>query len=208
MKAKKLESELRDRLLSKFFTIEGKIATLKLFYDTFEELVNPNFGDEHTEKLNEKLFSDIREAAEILPRTYKLNVEVHIRDFGAYAREECEEIILQNIKLSAYLALKSGNGHRWSGWALIGAGAAVLIVSYFLQSAKYDILFDIVNISGTLFVWEGANTAFLERNMEFSAAKRLAKALQNVSVMGAEAPAERGENAEEPADPADMVRAE
>ena len=98
-KTNKLEAELRNRLLSKFFSIEGNVATLKLVYDTFEELVNPNFGDEHTEKLNDKLFSDIKEAVDILPKMYKLNVEVVIKNFGDCSREECESIIVQNVKL-------------------------------------------------------------------------------------------------------------
>lgn len=182
MNFKKIETELQEQILSKYFEINGDVATLKLVYDTFEELINPNFGDTHTEKLNDKLFSDIKEAIEILPRKYKLNVEIYIKDFGEYSREECETIILQNIKLSVYLVLKSMGKHRWSGLALMGVGAAVLIISYLLNNAKFDVLFDIVNISGTLFVWEGANTAFLERNHELKTTTKLAKTLQNIVV--------------------------
>ena len=182
-KTNKIESELKNRLLSKFFSIDGKVATLKLVYDTFEELVNPNFGDERTEKLNDKLFSDIKEAVDILPNNYKLNVEVVIKSFGDYSREECESIIVQNVKLSLYLALKSTESHRWGGLALMGVGAAILLISYFLQSAKFDIIFDIVNISGTLFVWEGANMAFLQRNLDIKATKRIAKVLKNIVVV-------------------------
>ena len=187
MKAfRKIKSQLKEQILSKYFSIDGKIATLKLVYDTFAELVNPNFGDERTEKLNEKLFSDIKEAIEILPRGYKLNIEIVVKDFGEYSREECEKIILQNIQLSVYLALKSGDRHLWTGLALIGIGAIVLIVSYFLHSSEYDILFDIVNISGTLCVWEGVNTAFLERRLEMKTTKRIAKTVQNVTVTSGE----------------------
>lgn len=184
MKTKnKTEFELKNSLLGKFFSVEGNVATLKLIYDTFEELIDPNFGDEHTEKLNDKLFSHIKEAVDILPRAYKLNVEVGIKDFGEYSREECERIIVENVKLSLYLALKSTGAHRWGGLALMGVGAAVLLVSYFLQSAKYDIIFDIVNISGTLFVWEGANMAFIQRNLDIKETKRMAKVLQNIVVV-------------------------
>lgn len=179
----KKANKLNNLLLNKFFSVEGNVATVKLVYDTFAELINPNFGDEHTEKLNDKLFSDIKEAIEILPVTYKLNVEIVIREFGEYSREECEKIILQNITLSTYLALKSGKGHLVNGLTLIGIGAAVLIASYFLHSTKYDIVFDIVNIAGTLCVWEGVNTAFLERNIERKAAKRIAKTIQNIVVV-------------------------
>lgn len=179
----KLKTEIREQILSKYFSIEGNIATLKLVYDTFEELINPNFGDANTEKLNDKLFSDIKEAVEILPKKYKLNIEIVIKDFGEYSHEECEKIILQNIQLSVFMTVKSMSTHRWRGLTLMGVGAAVLILSYLLHSSEYDIIFDIINISGTLFVWEGANTAFLERNFELRSAKKLARALQNIVVL-------------------------
>ena len=182
-KIKDVENELKEQILSKYFSIEGNVATLKLVYDTFDELVNQNFGDAHTEKLNDKLFSDIKEAIEILPKKYKLNVKILIKDFGEYSREECERIISQNIKLSVYLAVKSIGTHRWSGLALMGVGAAVLILSYFLHTAKFELIFDIVNISGTLFVWEGASMAFLQRNFELRSSRKLAKALQNIEVL-------------------------
>ena len=182
-KTNKSESKLIDQVLNKFFSVDGKVATLKLVYETFAELVNPNFGDERTEKLNDKLFSDIKEAIEILPGSYKLNVEIAIKDFGEYSREECERIILQNVNLFAYLALKQGKGHLRNGLTLIGIGAAVLVASYLLHSSAYDILFDIVNISGTLCVWEGVNTAFLERNFERKATKKIAKTIQNIAVV-------------------------
>lgn len=183
MKLQKIDSVLKEQILSKYFSIEDKVATLKLVYDTFAELINPNFGDAKTEKLNDKLFSDIKDAVEILPKKYKLNIEIVIKDFGEYSQEECEEIISQNIKLSIYLALKSMGAHRWGGLALMGVGALVLILSYFLHSSDYDIIFDIVNISGTLFVWEGAATAFIQRSLELKSAKKLARALQNVVVL-------------------------
>ena len=182
-KSIKTESKMTEQLLEEFFTIEGKVATLKLVYDTFAELINPNFGDERIEKLNDQLFSDIKEAIEILPMSYKLNVEITIKDFGDYSREECEKIILQNINLTTYLALKSGKGQLRNGLALIGIGAAVLLASYLLHSSEYDIIFDIVNISGTLCVWEGAYMAFLERNMERKAIRKIAKTIQNIIVM-------------------------
>ena len=183
MKLNKIDAELKEHILSKYFSIEDRVATLRLEYDTFAELINPNFGDAKTEQLNDKLFSDIKEAIEILPRKYKLNIKILIKDFGEYSREECEKIISQNIQLSVYMALKSMGIHRRGGLALMGVGALVLILSYFLRSSDYDIIFDIVNISGTLFVWEGASTAFIQRSIELRSAKKLAKALQNIVVM-------------------------
>ena len=95
----KKSKELQMEILQNYFSIQDNIATLKLVYDTFAELVNPNFGDDKIEKLNDTLFSDIREAASLLPRKYKLNLQIVIKDFGEYSKEECEKIVIQNVKL-------------------------------------------------------------------------------------------------------------
>lgn len=180
-----LELELQKQILNKFYSIDeaNKIATIRLTYATFDELVNQNFGDEHIEKLNEKLFKDINEAVNMLPIKYKLNVEILIKDYGTYNKQECEEIILENVRLSLYLSLKARDKMKISGWALIGTGALVLILSYLLKTTKYDILFDIINISGTLFVWEGVNLAFIQRNSEIIAHKKIAKTIQNITIL-------------------------
>lgn len=176
----KTGKEMELEILQHYFSFEGKVATLKLVYDTFAELINPNFGDERIEKLNDTLFADIKEAVSILPSRYKLNLQIVIKDFGDYTKEECENIIKQNVYLAGYRILKENNRKRFGGWALIGIGAAILVVSYFLR--KYDLWFDLINISGTLFVWEGVNTAFIERNLENRKTIAFAKAIKNISI--------------------------
>ena len=178
----KTGKDMEMDILQHYFSFEGKVATLKLVYDTFAELVNPNFGDDKIEKLNDKLFGDIRDAVSLLPRKYKLNLQIVIKDFGDYKKEECENIIKQNVYLAGYRTLKQNNKKRIGGWSLIGVGAAVLLVSYFLRN--FDLWFDLINISGTLFVWEGVNTAFIERNHENRETLALAKAIQNISIVG------------------------
>lgn len=177
--------ELQLKLLKNYFKIEGKVATLKLVYDSFAELINPNFGDDKTEKLNDKLFSDIKDAALLLPRRYKLNLHIVIKDFGNYTKEECEKIITQNIYLYGYKIIKDNNKKRLAGWSLIAVGAIVLLLSYLLRN--FNLWFDLINISGTLFVWEGAYTAFIERNIENKEAISIAKAVKNIVIEGLDA---------------------
>ncbi len=172
--------DIKNKILQNYFSIDGNVATLTLIYDTFEELVNMNFGDGNIEKLNDKLISDIGEAVSLLPRKFKLNIKIVIRDFGDYTKEECENIIKKNIYLYAYRVLKGGNQKFLSGCSLILAGAGILVLSYFLR--KYDLWFDLINISGTLFVWEGVNMAFLQRNLDNKAVKKLAKSIQNITI--------------------------
>lgn len=179
-----MNKELEMDILQHYFSFNGKVATLKLVYDTFAELINPNFGDDRIEKLNDNLFADIRDAVSILPHGFKLDLQIVIKDFGEYTKEECDNIIKQNIYLAGYRALRANNKKRIGGWSLIGIGAAVLLVSYFLRN--YDLWFDLINISGTLFVWEGVSTAFIERNHENGKALAFAKTIKNITITGIE----------------------
>ena len=54
-------------ILEKYFYIEGKHATLDLYYDTFSELIDNNFGNDKIEKLNSVLFDEIEETVKLLP---------------------------------------------------------------------------------------------------------------------------------------------
>lgn len=178
MKKKDLELEI----LKNYFTFEGKTATLKLVYNTFLELINENFGDEKIEKLNDKLFCDIIEAVNLLPKGYKLNLIIQIKDFGEYTKEKCEQIIKQNVYLYGLQTLKANNIKRASGFSLVGVGAIILLLSYLLRN--YNLWFDLINISGTLFVWEGVNTAFIERNHDVKRTLLLAKSIKNIQIEG------------------------
>ena len=160
------KKEIQLEILKHYFTVENNIATLTLVYDTFSELINPNFGDDKIEKLNDKLFSDIKEAVSLLPKKFKLNLHIVIKDFGEYTKEECENILTENLKLTAYQTIKESNKKRSCGWSLIGVGAIIILLSYFLRSQNNELWFDLINITGTLFAWEGSYMAFIERNLE------------------------------------------
>lgn len=177
----KIGKKLNLEILQKYFQIQDNVATLKLVYDTFSELINPNFGDEKIEKLNDKLFSDIKEAVNLLPPKYKLDLQIVIKDFGDYTLEECENIIKQNIYLVVYETIRSNNKKRVGGWSLIGVGALILLASYLLSD--YNLWFDLINISGTLFVWEGVNMAFLERNHDTKENVLLARAIKDIKIV-------------------------
>ena len=63
---------------------------------------------------------------------------------------------------------------------MIGTGAITLLLSYIFRDQS--LWFDLINISGTLFVWEGVNMAFIEKSFENIAMKTLAKSIHKVSI--------------------------
>ena len=94
---RKEKLSLRKDLLSKYYEIDNKTAKVKLYYDTFSELINQNFGDEKVELINTSLFEDIQNAIEYLPLSYNIDIDIFIKDFGSYSIEESSRIIKENI---------------------------------------------------------------------------------------------------------------
>lgn len=182
MKRKELRA-LRKNLLSKYYEIDNKTAKVKLFYDTFEELINQNFGDNNVELINSSLFDDIQNAIEYLPLGYHIDIEIYIKEFREYTLEEASKIMKENILMKGY---KSGvDSYRTlrNGIALCLSGILLLVASYFCSSMDWpSIIFDIINISGTLFIWDACEKVLIENNDRKKEMKRYIKKVKNITL--------------------------
>lgn len=154
--------ERQKRILKRYYKLDGNVATVELFFDSFSDLIEKSFGNNSVERLNGVLMSKIEEAFMLLPRRYKLNVNVIIKSYGEYEDAEAERIIKENIELRVYSLKHDNFRHLLTTLWLLGGGAVLLLVSYFLQKhSSPTLLNDIANITGTLLVWEaGANFIF------------------------------------------------
>lgn len=157
--------DARKTLLLKYFKLVDGNCCIDLYFDTFSELIDNNFGDNSVEKLNGTLFDKVEEALALIDRRHKLNVTVHIRDYGDYDKAEADHIIEENVLLRIYSYIAENTRKRRNSLLLLGMGAALLVASYFLSSLNLpQLVFDIINICGTLCVWEFADITFIERN--------------------------------------------
>ncbi|MCM1194851.1 MAG: hypothetical protein NC332_02835, partial [Firmicutes bacterium] len=70
-----------------------------------------------------------------------------------------------------------------TGLSLLAGGCVILLISYLLSRLDWpQIIFDIINISGTLFVWEAADVAIIERNAEAKRAKQYIKKFKGIDI--------------------------
>lgn len=183
---KKVMDTDHENLLGHYFLIEGNTATVRLYFDTFAELIDQNFGDDCVERLNSTLFDKIAEVFALIPRKYFINVDVYIRNFGEYTTLEAEKIIKDNVKLQIYAYKLERKRKYRTGLTLLTGGVILLLTSYFLNVLDLpQLLFDIINISGTLLVWESANVILIERGAEAKHAKQLIKKFKNVRILQA-----------------------
>ncbi|MDE7094954.1 MAG: hypothetical protein K2O23_00545 [Anaeroplasmataceae bacterium] len=171
-------------ILKDYFIVDGNTLTAELYYDTFAELIDQNMGNDKVEKLNETLFDKVNEILNLVPRKYQIHFAIHIRDLGEYQFDEVERILKKNLKLKIYgFVLERKRKHITSLSLLLG-GIILLLASYFLSRLEWpQLIFDVINISGTLLVWEAADVSLIERNEEIKQVKQYVKKVKDIRLI-------------------------
>jgi hypothetical protein len=151
-KKDKIEAQLH--ILNKYFEFEDKVAIFNLEFDCFDDLLDHTFVGCKTGKMNHTLFDKIDEMFLLLPTETKAKIRIHFKDQSGYSKEEIKQIISDNLQLKIYgLAVETVKTSK-SSWIFLGFGSLLLVLSYFVSKYIPQVLTDIVNISGTLMVWE------------------------------------------------------
>lgn len=176
--------EWTREILKDYFIVDGNTLTAELYYDTFSELIDQNIGNDKVEKLNETLFDKINEILNLVPRKYQIRFLIHIKDLGEYQFEEVERILKKNLMLKIYgFSLERKRKHITSLSLLFG-GIVMLLASYFLSRLEWpQIIFDVINISGTLLVWEAADVSLIERSEEIKKIKQYIKKFKDIRLV-------------------------
>lgn len=172
-----------EALLSKYYSINGNVAEVTLVYDTFSELVDPNFGDDKVEKLSNKLFDSINLVLKEIPIKYSISLNIKIKDFGSYNSAEAIKIIRENIEMRLHTINRAYNKQRAISVVMILIGILIITASRFLPSMDFMQLgYEIVDLFGCVFAWEGAYSLFLEKPEERQLSKQYQRKLTNIHI--------------------------
>lgn len=176
--------EWTKMILKDYFIIDGDTLTAELYYDTFSELIDQNIGNDKVEKLNETLFDKINEILNLVPRKYKIRFLIHIKDLGEYQFDEVEQILKKNLMLKIYGFTLERKRKHITSLSLLFGGIVMLLASYFLSRLEWpQLIFDVINISGTLLVWEAADVSLIERSEEIKKIKQYIKKIEDIRLV-------------------------
>lgn len=176
--------EWTKEILKDYFKIEGNVLTAELYYDTFSELIDQTIGDDKVEKLNETLFDKINEILQLVPRKYQIHFQVHIKELGEYSFEEVERILKQNLLLKVYSFTLERKRKHITSFSLLLGGILLLLASYFLSRLEWpQLIYDVINISGTLLVWEAADVSLIEGNEDIKKVKQYIKKIKDIRLI-------------------------
>ncbi len=173
-------------ILKKYYKIDEKKKEIEvdLYFENFSSLINNNFGNNNVEKLNEIMLEEIQSAFKELPLTYKINLVINIENLENYKPKEVEKIILDNLVFKQYIYKKLHLKKSLTSLLMTLFGAGLITVSYLTSSFSQipQIISDLINISGTLLVWEASYLFFIDRTDQKYLARQYATKLKTLTV--------------------------
>lgn len=158
---------------------ENNRKIIELSYDSIDDILvkngelTPFVSTDFEDKLHNI-------AKENKPKRVKL--DLIIKDKKEYDLETIKTILLKN----AYLREKDAIRKRKNGLFIIGFmilfGVILLAISYAIDKYTLKLITDVINISGTLVIWEAFYLFFFIRNQTAIVNVRMAKLFINMNV--------------------------
>src|SRR5574344_1242363 len=176
--------EDREReLLSKYYKLRGESVEVTLVYNTFSELVDPNYGDDRVEKLSNKLFDSIELAFKEIPVEYSILLNIKIKEFGNYNQDEAIKIIRENIEMRLHTINRTDKKKKFRSTLVMLVGLAFIIGGYFIPRLNAtNIAYELVDLTGQVFVWEGMYAYFLDRMEDKFLTRQYRKKLHSIKI--------------------------
>lgn len=187
-KEKQLDSHKQEQgrkvyLLSKHFPVdeEKKIVHIQLKYPTASELLDLDMSTKENPFFKTDIQQRISDILTTLPMGYHATIELLVRDYEGYEPKAIMEAFNDSLELSHYDYQKENKKKRLSVALMVLMGLALLLVksvgtldSWFgaVDSVKSDLISEIFDICGTVFIWEATSVIFLSPSEVSIQAKR------------------------------------
>lgn len=163
-------------LLTKYFSVDDDkgIVTATVRFDSFDEMLNPNLGDQKERMLSEEVKDSIERVFKIVPRFYKVAFDFHIGDFGHWTLDDAYRIFDENTKLWHWNTKRSLSWKSKGAIVLTLVGFIVLVINAMFVAFHWgdqiengplkEIISEILDIAAWVFIWEAVTLYFIDRN--------------------------------------------
>lgn len=167
-KEKKLYDKTQERLLDYYYDVEEENKTVKatICYSKAEDIIDPHY--QKSLKLNEEIMEEMKTVIKGVSEKYSLVFSIKISDMQGYSTKDFTEAFQKKVNLSYYSLLLSYKRKKKLAFALTTIGVLFLFLNIVLQILKpfndtsSSILFEIIDIIATVFIWEAASIYFVE----------------------------------------------
>lgn len=182
--------ERQIELLEKYYVVdrEKKEITIDLHFDKASDLLIDAGGKENI--FNTEVIEKIKSISEKFPISFKVNVNLHINDYGKIDVEELNEKFKNSLELSQYRARREKSFKWLLGTILVLLGVILLFLNivgkthdWFGDETNTEIITEIIDIAAWVFVWEAVTMVFLEPTEETTLSIKFRKRLSSLNYL-------------------------
>lgn len=161
--AKPVKITKDKEILSKFYEIEGNIINLTFSFDSYHDMFERRpkaLKDTFTKEAMENIESVLNMPVKLINQ----RITFIIKDKENHSADEIMELIKENCELLSVSEKQSSFVLKRRSIGLLLLGVIFLLTSY-LVSDKFNnqITTEIINIAGTLLIWEACYRLIVER---------------------------------------------
>ena len=167
---------------------ENKIISISLRYDKISDIVLTNVGKKEYPQFDPQVFENMENLFDDFPMNYRAEIKFDIADYEGF--EPCE--IMTSFNASLELTQYSARRHRKNKWLIAASMTVVGVVFLFLlamgqinnwfgEGANEEVITEIIDIIGSVFIWESVYYLFMEPTQQASLALKMRQKIAYVS---------------------------
>ncbi len=177
-------------LLKKYYEIdeEKKLVKVKLAYQKASELFANDFSSKDYPEFNPEILSRVSQIIAHIPLGYKIDLQFAIKDYEGYEAKKLLESFNDAIEMSHYSTLSEGKKSGLQIALLLIAGIICLVLKntgegagWFGEGSTKELISEIIDITGWVFVWEAVSIIFLSPSEERARAIRFRTRIESIS---------------------------
>ncbi len=162
-------------LLKKYYEIdeEHKVVKVTLAYEKASELFVTDYASEEHPEFKREILERVSEILSRIPLDYKIDLSFAIDDYEGYDPDKLLESFNDLVEMNHFGALIDNKKKGLKIALLLVAGIISLVLmingsagGWFGEGSNKDLVTEIIDIVGWVFIWEAVSIMFLSPNEE------------------------------------------
>lgn len=167
---------------------ENKIISISLRYDKVSDIVMTNVGKKEYPQFDPSVFENLENLFDDFPMNYQAEIKFDIADYEGFEPSKIMTSFNDSLELTQYSARR----HRKNKWLIATIMTLVGVVFLFLlamgqingwfgEGVNEEVITEIIDIIGCVFIWESIYYLFMEPTQQATLALKMRQKIAYLS---------------------------
>ena len=178
-------------LIKKYYDLdeEKQIITISLNYDSIYEILSSDFKEKTRPQFSAELLEKISSIIDTFPTNYKVDIKLNIADYDGFDPEVILTSLNDKLEMLHYKSKIVNRKNRIIAIILVAVGISVLafmqlngLNSWLEKTGNADLILEILDITGWVFIWEAVSLLFLSPSEEGVLSLKFSKRVNHIEL--------------------------